>query len=68
MSEWDKYGKCPCGFHTKAPFGDLFHVHIKVCPECGEDKSQWDVVTARRVSTRNFWKISTWGAEHWEYK
>ena len=30
-----------CGWHTRAAFASLFHVHITCCPECGNDKPPW---------------------------
>lgn len=62
MNEWKVYGVCPCGFKTEAPFSDLFHVHMDVCPECGEDKNNWSVVTGRMVKEKAYlFKPSTWG-------
>lgn len=30
-----------CGWHTRAPFADLFHVSVTCCPECGNEKPRW---------------------------
>lgn len=32
----------------EVPFGDLFHYHAEVCPECGDPKANWRVMTLRR--------------------
>jgi hypothetical protein len=58
---WTKYGVCPCGYHREAPFGNLFHIHVEVCPKCGTDKDEWDVKTGKSVATGTWWKPWTWG-------
>lgn len=52
---FDKYGVCPgCGYFTNAPLGNLFHIHMEVCPRCGKSKGSWSVVTARPVRSGGF--------------
>lgn len=49
-AKWKTYAVCNCGYRTYAPFGDLFHVHAKVCPDCGESKKKMEVRTSRFVN------------------
>ena len=63
---WNAYGVCECGFKTRAPFADTFHIHIDVCPECGCPKYRWTIKTMRRVSYAQWWRPSTWGKGRWE--
>lgn len=67
MEEWKKYGVCSCGYKAIAPFGDLFHIHLDVCPNCGEDKYRWDVVTGKHTWIKNehrkWFNPTTWGGE-----
>ena len=46
---WDKHAVCPCGWHTEAAFGSIFHVHDSCCPRCGSEKDTWRVVRMRYV-------------------
>ncbi len=76
--DWHERALCPCGFHTVAPHGDLFHVHLTCCPECGRSKpafpklsnlNGWMVATMRSwIPTWTWWKFWTWGRGHWECK
>lgn len=72
QSGWHKRAVCKCGWHTRAPFGDLFHIHTECCPECGNEKrsSTWKVLTMRCVNdmSRVVWyKPWTWfGSTRWE--
>lgn len=52
---YDVYGVCPCGWYKEAPFGDLFHIHRWVCPDCGRPKSEWRRVTGRVVNEGSWW-------------
>ena len=61
MSNFETRAFCPCGWNARAPFGDKFHIHKEVCPDCGEEKKRWMVKTVKFVPTANFWKYSTWG-------
>ena len=68
MSDWKTYGLCPCGYYEYAPFGNLFHIHRKVCPGCGRDiEGEWKVVTARIQYRKHncWWKFPT---PHFEIK
>lgn len=71
---------CPrCGWHTYAPFGEVFHVHRSCCPSCSfrkysflemirsinPDAQDWDILTMRWIPTWNFWHPSTWGSGYW---
>lgn len=57
---------CPCGsWSSEAPFGDLFHIHRSVCPQCGAPKSMWKVETVRWKSTAVWYKPWTWGSGYW---
>lgn len=77
-SKWHSRAICPkCGWHVYAPFGDVFHVHIDCCPDCGHHKYDswrrdgdkvWRVKTMRYVSDAKMWKPKTWGTGHWETK
>jgi Zn ribbon nucleic-acid-binding protein len=60
--EWDSYAICPgCDAKFRAPFGNEFHVHFSVCPECGHVKGGWQIRTMRPVSR--------WGERvQWETK
>lgn len=64
MNTWDVYGLCSCGYHRRAPFGLLFHIHLTVCPNCGESKDKWEIVTAREVTTKlkkeKWWQFQTY--------
>jgi len=51
MSAWDNFWVCPCGNTMRAPFGDVFHIHVSVCPRCGGSKYAGEVVTGRWVRT-----------------
>jgi hypothetical protein len=68
--DWDKYAECPdCHRRFKLPFGDLFHLHFSVCPECGTAKtSRWRVMTMRWVNPSRLFRPSTWGLGHYETK
>ncbi len=69
MAAFDTYAVCP-NEHVVglAPFGDLFHVHVSVCPECGvpkpryasglwkHDSRGWEIVTMRWVRTGGWLK------------
>jgi hypothetical protein len=59
---------CECGYRTRAPFGDLFHVHLSCCPLCGSDKKYptWRVKTERYISTSRLFRPSTWGTGYWQ--
>lgn len=52
----DVYGVCECGFYREAPFGDLGHVHLAVCPSCGRDKDTWSRVVGRVRNVGTFWR------------
>jgi hypothetical protein len=45
--DWDVYAQCQCGWRERAPFGNRFHIHKTVCPDCGSDKQHWELVTGR---------------------
>ena len=74
--EWHVRAVCPeCGWSIYAPFGDIFHVHITCCPQCGcekydgpwhRDLKYWETKTMRRVGTTKLMKPSTWGTGYWE--
>lgn len=68
VGEWDTYAICPCGLHFRLPFGDVFHIHRRVCPRCGTHKRSWVVRVCRWVSEAVWWRPSTWGRGHWENK
>jgi hypothetical protein len=59
---WLTYGVCPCGYKQYAPFGDTFHIHLEVCPNCGTSKYAWAIKTMRRNMIKldkrwfQFWK------------
>jgi hypothetical protein len=75
--DWHKRAVCPeCYWHCEAPFGDLFHVHVKCCPRCGAEKGtyqrgnlagnkSWEIETMRyhkECQPLVWWKPSTWFA------
>jgi len=77
IHHWHTRAVCPkCGWHIYAPFGDVFHVHVSCCEDCGHRKyydsfrftsdNVWKIKTMRYVSTVNRWKPKTWGTGHWE--
>lgn len=78
MSEFEVRAFCPsCGFSCVAPFGDIFHVHREVCPNCGHyvHSPRWstgggfEIQTVRWVNHPKFrwWNLFTWGfIGHWE--
>lgn len=68
-SEWKVYGVCECGFKTIAPFASLFHIHMDVCPDCGNAKDNWILATGRYVKLPSkLFKPSTWSKWKWEEK
>lgn len=81
ISVWHPRAVCPgCGWHTYAPFGDVFHVPVACCPNCGQRKvtfrealflgreKEWKVGPARWVSTAKLFHPTTWGTGPWEFK
>ena len=56
LSRWDIYAICGCGWHTRVPFGERFHIQVEVCPDCGESKSNFEIKTARLVKDRGWFK------------
>ena len=79
--KWHARAVCPkCDWSIYAPFGDVFHVHVSCCPECGYEKydgraclsrlyrniQEWRVRTMRWVSTAKLTKPSTWRTGYWE--
>lgn len=56
---WDIYGLCECGFYQRAPFGELFHIHMTICPSCGRDKYSWSLVIGRPVRQGGFFRGKT---------
>ena len=65
---WEKYAVCKCGWRERVPFGDLFHLHVEVCPRCGIEKFEMEIETARWVHTVVWWNPKTWGTGNWETK
>ena len=50
MSGWDYYALCPSGHVVdRVAFGDMFHVHARLCPECAAPKSAFQMVIGRYV-------------------
>ena len=48
MGAWEKFALCECGWYRYCSFGDLFHLHVEVCPRCGADKNDsMKIVTGR---------------------
>lgn len=73
MSGWNSYAACPCGALYYAAFGNMFHVHEKVCGHCGRPKGYFKLCIARSVYVKEpsvWWKPSTWfrGSFHHEFK
>lgn len=80
MSNWNHRAVCKkCGWHTEAPFADLFHVFESCCPYCGNEKPRWksysedwDIKVMRSVTVFNnlcWYKPRTWiGRKSWEIK
>ena len=64
---WTDKAICECGFVTECPFGDLFHVHITCCPDCGKSKEEFRVAIARWKSDSKWWNPFTWGKTKLEY-
>lgn len=77
--EWHPRIKCPkCGWHTYAPFGNIFHVHFTCCPTCGTHKPSriyskikidgkdeyWEIVTMRKKILR-FVPYKLWNPFTW---
>jgi hypothetical protein len=60
MNKWDIYGKCKCGEVFRLPFGDLFHLHLEICPRCGESKHTFVKTIGRYVSKAKLFSPSTW--------
>lgn len=81
-SAWHKRMICTsCGWNKYAPHGSLFHASnglSGVCPECGvmiqehrlapEWGKPFILKTSRWISESIWYKPSTWGTGHWEYK
>ena len=65
--EWKIYGECACGFHTRAPFGEIFHIHYEICPDCAKSKYSWELKTKRYVFTPVWYNPFSWfGSGYWE--
>lgn len=62
MSAFNTYGVCPCGWYANAPFGNLFHIHREVCPQCGTSKRHWREVVGRPVNDGS-WLRPRWRLE-----
>jgi len=70
MSEWRKRAVCKCGWHSSLPFGDVFHLHVECCPDCGVDKHRMVVRTMRLTTDYSgvvWWNPISWfGKCRWE--
>ena len=74
--DWHQRAVCPCGWHVRAPWGDLFHVHADCCAHCGGIKPDrlgngWTirVMRERVVHEGVWWKPWTWRTRrYWETK
>lgn len=53
---WHTRAVCECGWHAECPFGDTFHVHREVCPECGAGKRYWVVKVMRYDGLNGEWQ------------
>ena len=59
--DFDIYFDCPCGeFSCKPAFGDVFHWHHEVCPECGTPKEKFKKVIKRYVPKQKVIIESHW--------
>lgn len=67
-TKWKLMAVCECGMKAWCPFGDLFHVHCDVCPECGAKKSTFRIKTMRWVFASKWWNPLTWNDGFWETK
>lgn len=65
---WDTYGVCPCGYRMWAPFGELFHIHRVVCPDCGRPKREWFLKVCRWVYPSRWWKFDGYWEERGEHE
>lgn len=60
-------GPCYGGDHIVAA------MNMSTCPKCGEpcdlfNRDTWARVIRRKISDRLWYKPSTWGRFHWEYR
>lgn len=62
LNDWEVQLQCPCGWHTKAPSGDEFHIIVGCCPECGRRKP----VTAGKTGGDWELRIMRWTDGAWE--
>ena len=65
---WNKFAICKCGYYVRAPFGDKYHIHKEVCPDCGESKDEWSVRVAKETSDSKWYNPFTWSDSHLELK
>lgn len=71
---WEMRAMCKCGWHTYAPFGDLFHVLEDCCPCCGNPKPEWashygngwSIKVMRWVSKSKWYRPKSWNKGYWE--
>lgn len=83
MSKWTQVAvclKCREVVSDSVPFGDLFFVHVEVCPHCGHPKVGkriytltyfgFEIALARHVRNdgASIIKPWTWFGWHWEFK
>jgi hypothetical protein len=61
MSDYRTYAKCECGFFTYAPFGEILHTHLEVCPDCGLPAKKMRVVIGMVVPVGRWYWPPSWG-------
>lgn len=58
-TDWHIRARCKCGWHIRAPFSSLLHIHKECCPKCGEDKNTWKLVKMK-LEKQGWFKPLKW--------
>lgn len=66
---WQRRAFCNCGYSVRPAFGDKFHIHEPVCPDCGSATSSFAMKTVRWVKDKyegRWWNSRLVEGAHWE--
>jgi hypothetical protein len=75
-SKWLIYAQHECLYLAGPCYGGdhiVAAMNLSICPRCGEpcdlfNRDTWARVIRRKVSDSVWWRPSTWGRFHWEYR